>query len=205
MAMPTWGFGLTASLAAAILVVDGLAGQRVHADLRHTHWRLLHVAMETQNLSSVCRVLHHLDTGRSTLRHGFKKTLQIKKLNVNQLPQHTLIYPSPARFLIILYYCFLNKYTTGLIRWIPSVSTSNSCYARCLHLLYNSSICQSLTRAMSKQHGTNNMSSADRQDGQIVSLSLLSWYWSSSAWDILYYTEVCWQRFTDWLQADGYL
>lgn len=53
-----------ASLTAAVLVVDGLAGQRVHADLRHAHWRLLHVAMETQNLCSVCRVLHHLDMGR---------------------------------------------------------------------------------------------------------------------------------------------
>lgn len=63
---PTWGFGLTTCLAAAVLMVDGLAGQRVHADLRHTYWRLLHVTMETQDLSSVCRVLHHLHAGRLT-------------------------------------------------------------------------------------------------------------------------------------------
>lgn len=72
MATPTWGLGLAAGLAIAVLVVDGLAGQRVHADLRHTHWRLLHIAMETQDLPSVCRVLHHLGAGETLAEDGWR-------------------------------------------------------------------------------------------------------------------------------------
>lgn len=98
MTARTWGFGLAASLAATVLVVDGLAGQRVHADLRHAHWRLLHVAMETQNLSSVCWVLHHLGIGR---RPG----IDLKKSTLIKHVFMTLsFYLSPATSHIILYW-----------------------------------------------------------------------------------------------------
>lgn len=45
-------------------MVDGLAGQRVHADLGCTYRGLFHIAVETQDLASLCGILHHLQVGK---------------------------------------------------------------------------------------------------------------------------------------------
>lgn len=56
----TGGLGLGAGLHGAVLVVDGLAGQREDPDLSHLDRGLLDVAAEAQHLPALRRLLQHL-------------------------------------------------------------------------------------------------------------------------------------------------
>lgn len=54
------GRALTGHLCFRALVVDGLAGERVHADLGDGQRGVLQLAVEPQHLSPLAGVLHHL-------------------------------------------------------------------------------------------------------------------------------------------------
>lgn len=74
-----WGGGgetataeLTGHLGFGPLVVDGLAGEGVDADLGHGQGGVLQLAVEPQHLSPLAGVLHHLEA-RGATGNGRKK------------------------------------------------------------------------------------------------------------------------------------
>lgn len=61
------GRALTGHLRFRPLVVDGLAGERVHADLGNGHGGVLQLTVEPQHLSPLAGVLHHLQQRQISL------------------------------------------------------------------------------------------------------------------------------------------